>query len=174
MALTRGVGYTAPTRGTRQALVRRIWSRWPATTARSARFALYSGIMYWQVLGHRATRHRAVGGQSRHAGGVPHAHARPPTLFRDHVPDAHWHHLVQQAIARSATRSSPCSNTPNRWPCSAAAMATSTSDSTHVTGSPAWWPPIPQPGSWLRRAVEVCRPAGRVVAGHGQIGQGGV
>lgn len=33
------------------ALVRRIWSRWPATTARSARFRLYSGIMYWQVLG---------------------------------------------------------------------------------------------------------------------------
>lgn len=37
------------------ALVRRIWSRWPATTARSARFRLYSGIMYWQVLGALAT-----------------------------------------------------------------------------------------------------------------------
>ena len=37
------------------ALVRRIWSRWPATTARSARFRLYSGIMYWQVLGSLAT-----------------------------------------------------------------------------------------------------------------------
>jgi glycosyltransferase involved in cell wall biosynthesis len=36
-------------------LVRRVWSRWPATTARSARFRLYSGIMYWQVLGHLAT-----------------------------------------------------------------------------------------------------------------------
>jgi hypothetical protein len=36
-------------------LVRRIWSRWPATTARSARFRLYSGIMYWQVLGALAT-----------------------------------------------------------------------------------------------------------------------
>jgi glycosyltransferase involved in cell wall biosynthesis len=36
-------------------LVRQIWSRWPATTARSARFRLYSGIMYWQVLGHLAT-----------------------------------------------------------------------------------------------------------------------
>jgi hypothetical protein len=32
------------------ALVRRIWSRWPTTTARSARFWLYTGIMYWQVL----------------------------------------------------------------------------------------------------------------------------
>jgi glycosyltransferase involved in cell wall biosynthesis len=37
------------------ALVRRIWSRWPATTARSARFRLYSAIMYWQVLGALAT-----------------------------------------------------------------------------------------------------------------------
>jgi glycosyltransferase involved in cell wall biosynthesis len=37
------------------ALVRRIWSDWPATTARSARFRLYSGIMYWQVLGTLAT-----------------------------------------------------------------------------------------------------------------------
>lgn len=37
------------------ALVRRIWARWPATTARSARFRLYSGIMYWQVLGSLAT-----------------------------------------------------------------------------------------------------------------------
>ncbi len=36
-------------------LVRRIWSRWPATTARSARFRLYSGIMHWQVLGALAT-----------------------------------------------------------------------------------------------------------------------
>ncbi len=36
-------------------LVRRIWSRWPATTARSVRFRLYSGIMYWQVLGTLAT-----------------------------------------------------------------------------------------------------------------------
>jgi hypothetical protein len=36
-------------------LVRRIWSRWPATTARSARFRVYSGIMYWQVLGALAT-----------------------------------------------------------------------------------------------------------------------
>lgn len=36
-------------------LVRRIWARWPATTARSARFRLYSGIMYWQVLGALAT-----------------------------------------------------------------------------------------------------------------------
>jgi hypothetical protein len=36
-------------------LVRRIWSRWPATTARSGRFRLYSGIMYWQVLGALAT-----------------------------------------------------------------------------------------------------------------------
>lgn len=36
-------------------LVRRIWSRWSATTARSARFRLYSGIMYWQVLGALAT-----------------------------------------------------------------------------------------------------------------------
>jgi glycosyltransferase involved in cell wall biosynthesis len=36
-------------------LVRRIWSRWPTTTARSARFRLYSGIMYWQVLGALAT-----------------------------------------------------------------------------------------------------------------------
>jgi glycosyltransferase involved in cell wall biosynthesis len=39
-------------------LVRRIWSRWPATTARSARFRLYSGIMYWQVLGALATGQR--------------------------------------------------------------------------------------------------------------------
>lgn len=37
------------------ALVRRIWSRWPTTTPRSARFRLYSGIMYWQILGHLAT-----------------------------------------------------------------------------------------------------------------------
>jgi len=36
-------------------LVRRIWSRWPTTTPRSARFRLYSGIMYWQVLGQLAT-----------------------------------------------------------------------------------------------------------------------
>lgn len=36
-------------------LVRGIWSRWPATTPRSARFRLYSGIMYWQVLGQLAT-----------------------------------------------------------------------------------------------------------------------
>ncbi|MFC7345054.1 hypothetical protein [Saccharopolyspora griseoalba] len=35
-------------------LVRRIWSRWPATTERSAVFRLYSGIMYWQVLGRLA------------------------------------------------------------------------------------------------------------------------
>ncbi|MDR7303373.1 hypothetical protein [Haloactinomyces albus] len=38
-------------------LVRRVWARWPATTARSARFRLYSGIMYWQVLGCLATGH---------------------------------------------------------------------------------------------------------------------
>ncbi|ORT53590.1 glycosyltransferase family 2 protein [Frankia sp. KB5] len=37
------------------ALVRQIWSRWPASTARSARFRLYSSIMYWQVLGILAT-----------------------------------------------------------------------------------------------------------------------
>lgn len=36
-------------------LVRRIWSRWPATTTRSARFRLYSGMMYWQVLAALAT-----------------------------------------------------------------------------------------------------------------------
>ncbi|MGH3979787.1 MAG: glycosyltransferase family 2 protein [Pseudonocardiaceae bacterium] len=36
-------------------LLRRIWSRWSATTPRSARFRLYSGIMYWQVLGALAT-----------------------------------------------------------------------------------------------------------------------
>lgn len=36
-------------------LVRGIWSRWPASTPRSAQFRLYSGIMYWQVLGHLAT-----------------------------------------------------------------------------------------------------------------------
>lgn len=36
-------------------LVRQVWSRWPATTVRSARFRLYSGIMYWQVLGVLAT-----------------------------------------------------------------------------------------------------------------------
>lgn len=40
-------------------LVRRIWARWPAATARSERFRLYSGIMYWQVLGHLAAS-RAV------------------------------------------------------------------------------------------------------------------
>lgn len=38
------------------ALVRRIWSRWPASTPRSARFRLYSGIMYWQILGQLANR----------------------------------------------------------------------------------------------------------------------
>ena len=36
------------------ALVRRIWARWPETTPRSRRFRLYTGIMYWQVLGHLA------------------------------------------------------------------------------------------------------------------------
>ena len=45
----------APAMAEFSVLVRRIWSRWPATTARSARFRLYSGIMYWQVLGHLAT-----------------------------------------------------------------------------------------------------------------------
>ncbi|MDA8369526.1 MAG: glycosyltransferase family 2 protein [Nocardiopsaceae bacterium] len=35
-------------------LVRGVWSRWPASTSRSARFRLYSGIMYWQVLGRLA------------------------------------------------------------------------------------------------------------------------
>lgn len=37
------------------AVVRRIWSRWPATTARSRRFRVYSGTMYWQVLGFLTT-----------------------------------------------------------------------------------------------------------------------
>ncbi|MGH3831312.1 MAG: hypothetical protein ACRDRS_12850 [Pseudonocardiaceae bacterium] len=36
-------------------LVRGVWSRWPASTRRSARFRLYSGIMYWKVLGQLAT-----------------------------------------------------------------------------------------------------------------------
>lgn len=36
-------------------LVRQIWSRWPATTDRAARFRLYSGMMYWQVIGLLAT-----------------------------------------------------------------------------------------------------------------------
>jgi glycosyltransferase involved in cell wall biosynthesis len=45
----------APAMAEFSALVRRIWSRWPATTARSARFRLYSGIMYWQVLGSLST-----------------------------------------------------------------------------------------------------------------------
>ena len=36
-------------------LVRRLWSRWPATTAHARRFRLYSGLMYWHVLGRLAT-----------------------------------------------------------------------------------------------------------------------
>ncbi|MGH3156445.1 MAG: glycosyltransferase family 2 protein, partial [Streptosporangiaceae bacterium] len=39
-------------------LVRRLWSRWPASTARSGRFRLYSGVMYWQVMRHLATGRR--------------------------------------------------------------------------------------------------------------------
>lgn len=35
-------------------LVRRIWSRWPTTTARTASLRLHSGILYWQVLGRLA------------------------------------------------------------------------------------------------------------------------
>lgn len=41
---------TAETAGL-SAVARRTWERWPASTARTARFRLYTGIMYWQVLG---------------------------------------------------------------------------------------------------------------------------
>lgn len=37
------------------AVVRSLWSRWPATTARAQRFRNYTAVMYWQVLGQLAT-----------------------------------------------------------------------------------------------------------------------
>lgn len=40
------------------ALVRRLWSRWPASTHRSSRFRLYIGVMYWQVMGQLAAGRR--------------------------------------------------------------------------------------------------------------------
>ncbi|APU21296.1 glycosyltransferase family 2 protein [Actinoalloteichus sp. GBA129-24] len=49
------VAEEAPAMAEFSALVRRIWFQWPPTTARSARFRLYSGIMYWKVLGALAT-----------------------------------------------------------------------------------------------------------------------
>lgn len=49
----------APAMGEVSQLVRRLWTRWPASDPRAARWRLYSGIMHWQVLDALVTR-RAV------------------------------------------------------------------------------------------------------------------
>lgn len=37
------------------ALVQRLWRRWPATSAKAARFRAYVGVMYWHAFSLLAT-----------------------------------------------------------------------------------------------------------------------